>query len=82
MAWPEPSSIQGGPNPKDQQEEREARIAEIQERIRRHQDQADSHQEQADQHQREADRLLESVKRGQAEEPPSRFVEHRKKPRP
>jgi hypothetical protein len=27
MAWPKSSSIRGGPNPKDQQEEREARIA-------------------------------------------------------
>lgn len=58
----------------DQQEEREARITEIQQRIQRHQDQADHHQQQAEQHRREADRLIESAKQRQAEGPPSPFV--------
>ena len=33
MAQPKPSSIRVGPDPRDQQEEREARIAEMLERI-------------------------------------------------
>jgi len=57
MAQPKPSSIRVGPNPRDQQEERQARIAEMLERIQRHRDQAAYHQQQAEHHEREADRL-------------------------
>jgi hypothetical protein len=63
------SDVRVGPDPKDQQEEREARIAEMLARIKRHQDQAAYHLEQADYHQREADRL-KSTKRPQAEGSP------------
>ena len=79
MARLKPSSIRVGPDPRDQQEEREARIAEMLARIQRHQDQAAYHQEQADEHRREADRLIESATLQHAEGPP--FAEHRQKPR-
>jgi hypothetical protein len=74
MAQPKPSSIRVGPDPRDQQEEREARIAEMLARIQRHRDQAAYHLEQAEQHEREADRLRAD---GEASD-----VERRKKPRP
>jgi hypothetical protein len=70
MAEPKPSSVRGGPNPKDQQEELEARITEIQECFQHHRD-------QAEQHQRQADRLIESATRRQAQGLPER----RKMPR-
>jgi hypothetical protein len=76
MAEPKPSAVRGGPNPRDQEEEREARIADMLARIKRHQEEAAYHQQRADHHQREADRHTELARRQKAEGPPRSRKRH------
>jgi len=71
MSRQKASSLRVGPNPNDQSEEREARIAAILERVRRHGDKAQYHQRMAAYYQREADRHIYQAthKRAQPAQP-------------
>ncbi|HEX2459001.1 MAG TPA: hypothetical protein VHJ58_02545 [Vicinamibacterales bacterium] len=63
MARRKPSTVRAGPNPRDQREEREARIGAILERLLRYRGKTDVHQQHAEHHQAAADRLTERATR-------------------